>query len=138
MRTKEGTPELLVMRIRASGYELPKGHLEGVESAEEAAIRELLEETGLMFSPEIHAPIGYLDYSFRRRTLLIQKRVHYFVFIPRKKEHLTFGDRPAIIRELRWISEREVPSLPLVSEQLRPVLDKAFEIFRSQPSRFPL
>ena len=41
-------PELLVIRVRATGYELPKGHLERGETALAAAVRELQEETGLL------------------------------------------------------------------------------------------
>ncbi|MBI1977165.1 MAG: NUDIX hydrolase [Candidatus Omnitrophica bacterium] len=58
---------------------LPKGHVEPNESFEEAALREVKEETGI--SARILAPLGPIRYSFfdleeRKRIL---KTVHFFL-----------------------------------------------------------
>ena len=56
VRATDGAVVALVMQRRSSAargsivkkfYELPKGHVEGEESLEQAAARELEEETGL-------------------------------------------------------------------------------------------
>lgn len=54
-----------------------KGHLEGTESAEQAAIREIFEETGL--EVEILAPLGEVEYEFSAGGKLISKTVHHFL-----------------------------------------------------------
>ncbi len=56
---------------------VPKGHLEGTESAEQAAIREIFEETGL--EVEILAPLGQVEYEFSGGGKLISKTVHHFL-----------------------------------------------------------
>jgi len=55
---------------------LPKGHLERDESPEDAAVREVREETGLEI--QIIAPIGATRYAFGEGHAH-RKRVHWFV-----------------------------------------------------------
>ena len=64
MREQDGARQLLVLRVRAEGYELPKGGIE-------------------------------------------------------------LGPSPAGVRERRWIRRDEVAGLPLVNEELRPLLAAA-------------
>jgi ADP-ribose pyrophosphatase YjhB (NUDIX family) len=56
---------------------VPKGHPEGDESIEAAAVREVAEETGLIC--EILAPLGVIDYKFQAGGKLIHKTVHHFL-----------------------------------------------------------
>jgi len=69
----------IVYREYHTDWTLPKGHLEGDETAEQAAVREVSEETGLIAEPIVH--VGYNDYKFRDRKkgIYIQKRVDYFL-----------------------------------------------------------
>lgn len=121
--------ELLVVKIRAAGYELPKGHLEWDETPEQAAARELREETGLVSEAKVGEQLGTLDYSFEQAGVAVQKHVHYFRFSTGQS---SFGPRPSRTKELRWIKEADVVDLPLVSEELRPILEK---VFREGPNR---
>lgn len=65
-------------------WSLPKGHVEPGESPEQAAVREVAEETGI--TGRIVAPLGTIDYWFaaggagggRRR---IHKTVHHFLLV---------------------------------------------------------
>jgi ADP-ribose pyrophosphatase YjhB (NUDIX family) len=118
--------ELLVVKIRSAGYELPKGHLEWDETPEEAAARELREETGLVSEAKVGEPLGTLEYSFEKDGVKVQKRVLYYLFAVVAEATPTFGSKPSRTKELRWIKEGEVGDLPLVNEELRPILLKAF------------
>ena len=57
---------------------VPKGHLEGTETREQAAVREVYEETGL--EVEILASLGSIHYEFSAGPKLIAKTVHHFLF----------------------------------------------------------
>ena len=127
VRTSDSGAELLVIRVRSVGYELPKGHVEVGETAEEAAIREVKEETGLTTTLPVEASLGSIEYTFERDILTVTKRVEYY--LARADERtLSFGETPKRTRELRWITEDEVGALELVNEDLRPILRKALEI----------
>jgi 8-oxo-dGTP pyrophosphatase MutT (NUDIX family) len=56
---------------------VPKGHPEGEENLEQAAIRELAEETGL--EVEIIERLGDIKYEFSAGNKLIAKTVHHFL-----------------------------------------------------------
>ena len=64
-------------RSRRLEWCVPKGHPEGSESIEEAAIREVFEETGLQV--EILCSLGTIDYQFSAGENLIAKTVHHFL-----------------------------------------------------------
>lgn len=65
---------LVVLRKSASGdWVFPKGHLEEGETLEDAATRELQEETGL--AAEVILPLGQISYYFQSKSYL----VHYFL-----------------------------------------------------------
>ena len=57
---------------------LPKGHIEEGESPEEAAIREVAEETGI--KSEITRSLGVIDFWFMASGKRIHKTVHHFLF----------------------------------------------------------
>jgi 8-oxo-dGTP diphosphatase len=92
----DGTREVAVIhRPRYNDWTLPKGKLERGESAEDAAIREVFEETG--FRTEIERRIGETAYRDRHRR---PKRVTYFAMRP------VSGDFKANeeVDELRWLT----------------------------------
>ena len=58
-------------------WSLPKGHLEDGETAEDAAVREVEEETGIR--GRVLAPLGTIDYWFVADDRRIHKTVHHYL-----------------------------------------------------------
>ena len=85
---------------------LPKGHLEKGETAEQAAVREVTEETG--WQCRTLGPILQVGYSFRRQGRLVSKKVDWFAMQPEKK----VGKPDAVeILKTRWVSVEKVERL---------------------------
>lgn len=71
---------LLIGRRRRGGrleWSLPKGHIEPGETAEQAAVREVAEETGIVAA--VRRPLGEVDFRFMDRGRRVHKTVHHFV-----------------------------------------------------------
>lgn len=78
----DGPWVVLIAHRNAAGdiqWTLPKGGLEGGEELEEAAVREVREETGL--DAEVIDKLGVVDYWFvwRPDSVRYHKYVHYFL-----------------------------------------------------------
>lgn len=110
----------LVIRVR-DRWELPKGGIEFDELPAEAAVREAIEETGLTCALDAGAELGTLEYPVRDHV----KQVRYFALRPDGEPAL--GPLPAGVRERRWIDRDEAAAVPLVSEGLRPIIDRALQ-----------
>ncbi|WP_432561972.1 NUDIX hydrolase [Kineococcus sp. SYSU DK003] len=76
-----GMPRVAVIcRLNRAGraeWCLPKGHVEGEETLEEAAVREIEEETGIR--GEVVEDLGSIDYWFSADGRRIHKVVHLFL-----------------------------------------------------------
>ena len=59
-------------------WSLPKGHIEEGETPEQAAIREVQEETGI--ESEIARELGVIDFWFMAGGKRIHKTVHHYLF----------------------------------------------------------
>ncbi|MGI8429339.1 MAG: NUDIX hydrolase [Solirubrobacteraceae bacterium] len=81
---------------------LPKGHREGEESPEQAARREVLEETGVQ--ADLIEKLGDVRYRYERRGRLIFKQVAFYLFAYRSGD---VADHDHEIEEARWISLEE-------------------------------
>ena len=90
---------LLIATAGGSRWQLPKGRLEEGESSEQAAVREVREETGV--TGRIVAPLPGIDYWFAEgRRKRIRKHVDYFLLEYVSGSERDFDRREA--DEARW------------------------------------
>ncbi len=96
----------LIGRIDRRGrllWSLPKGHLEAGETAEDAAVREVEEETGIR--GRVLAELGTIDYWFVAEDRRIHKTVHHYLLE-------AFGgqlsDSDVEVDEVAWVPLREL------------------------------
>ena len=78
---------------------LPKGHVDGDETPEQAARREVREEGGV--DVDLLEPLGDVRYRYKRGGRLIDKRVSFFLFAYRSGSP---ADHDHEIAEARWIT----------------------------------
>jgi ADP-ribose pyrophosphatase YjhB (NUDIX family) len=104
-------PELLVALIarydrrRRLVWSLPKGHVEQGETVEQAALREVCEETGL--TAAIVAPLGVIDFWFAVEDRRIHKTVHHFLM---RYESGEINDDDSEVVDVAWVAVDEVAS----------------------------
>jgi 8-oxo-dGTP pyrophosphatase MutT (NUDIX family) len=79
-RGPEGIEVVLCGRTAEGIWGLPKGGPDASESLEEAAVREVSEETGLRVA--IEAKIGTIEYWFARQGVRYHKFVHHYLMVP--------------------------------------------------------
>jgi ADP-ribose pyrophosphatase YjhB (NUDIX family) len=79
-------------------WSLPKGHIEAGETAEQAALREVEEETGI--AGEIVAELGTIDFWFVAEGRRIHKTVRHFL-MRRVGGELTDADYE--VDEVAWV-----------------------------------
>jgi len=81
---------------------LPKGHLDGDETPEEAARREVAEETGVQ--AELVDELGDVTYNYERKGRLVEKMVRFYLFEYRSGD---VADHDHEIEDARWVPMRE-------------------------------
>ncbi len=124
-RWRGETAHVLLIRDRYRHWGFPKGHLEGQETAADAALREVAEETGLthlLLGPRLQT----IDWFFRFRGRLIHKFCHFYLIeaptgdtCPQEEEGITeciWLPLPEAIRTISYDNAREV--LRLAAERL--------------------
>ncbi|MEP6992501.1 MAG: NUDIX domain-containing protein [bacterium] len=77
-RMEDGRPVFLLIRDSYQNWGFPKGHVEAGERADEAALREVREETGID-DIALRGTIETIDWYFRFRGRLIHKVCHFFL-----------------------------------------------------------
>jgi 8-oxo-dGTP pyrophosphatase MutT (NUDIX family) len=120
-RVSDGRPLFLVIRDSYGHWGFPKGHLERGERADTAALREVMEETGLR-SVSVVGPIGTIDWHFRFRGALIHKDCQFFLM--ESATDVTKPQRSEGITACRWATGEEARDL-IAYENARGVLARA-------------
>ena len=87
---------------------IPKGHLEPGESNEQAALREVFEETGL--KAEITDYLGDVSYTFNQKGKNVSKTVHVFLMNQVSGELSMEHDPNHEASELAWVKLGELVS----------------------------
>jgi len=102
----DGSPRIAVIGRRNRGGRIdwcvPKGHLEGSETAEQAAIREVAEETGL--EATLIESLGSIHYEFTTPTSIIAKTVHHFLMRQTGGDLTIENDPDREAVDIRWIN----------------------------------
>ncbi len=102
---------------------LPKGHLDGDETEEQAAMREVREEGGV--EAELIEPLGDVRYHYRRDGRLISKRVRFFLFAFRSGSPENHDHE---IEDARWVPMKQAVTeltYPGERDMVRRVLSKS-------------
>ncbi len=87
---------------------IPKGHLEPEETKEQAALREVFEETGL--TAEITDYLGEVSYTFNQKGKNVSKTVHVYLMDQVSGELSMDHDPNHEASELAWVKLDELIS----------------------------
>ena len=114
---KERQVAALIGRIDRRGrmlWSLPKGHIEMGETAEQTAIREVAEETGIQGS--VLAALGSIDYWFVTEGRRVHKTVHHYLMRFLDGE---LSDEDVEVTEVAWVPLHELPSKLAYADERR-------------------
>jgi len=95
-------------------WSLPKGHIEAGETAEQAAVREVEEETGII--GRVVAPLGTIDFWFVAEDRRVHKTVHHFLLRALGGE---LSDSDIEVSEVAWVPLGELESLLAYADERR-------------------
>jgi 8-oxo-dGTP pyrophosphatase MutT (NUDIX family) len=110
-------PLFLLVKHKSGHWGFPKGHVEGGETEEETAIREVKEEVGL-FNYEIVDNFKYCQtYAFYRKDIgKIVKEAIFFIGILNNKEKLNIQEEE--LTDYGWFSyEEAIEKIPFESNK---------------------
>jgi 8-oxo-dGTP pyrophosphatase MutT (NUDIX family) len=96
----------LIGRVDRRGrllWSLPKGHVEPGETTEDAAVREVAEETGI--SGRVLASLGTIDFWFVADGRRIHKTVHHFLLMATGGE---LSAEDVEVEEVEWVPLTEL------------------------------
>jgi 8-oxo-dGTP pyrophosphatase MutT (NUDIX family) len=99
-RWRDGRAHVLLIRDAYQHWGFPKGHVEATETAADAALREVQEETGLC-TLRLHQRLRTIDWFFRFRGKLIHKYCHFYLI--ESPEGDTCPQREEGITECIWL-----------------------------------
>jgi 8-oxo-dGTP pyrophosphatase MutT (NUDIX family) len=122
--TPEGV-KILLIKDRFGYCTWPKGHLESGEKLQDAAVREIREETGIS-GPDVMEEIGVQKYSFSSGDEHISKTVHIFLMEYTGNEALKAQLEE--ISSAEWFSPDEAMD-KIGYENSRNILKRAIVIF---------
>jgi 8-oxo-dGTP pyrophosphatase MutT (NUDIX family) len=111
IRSSPGGPHaaVIVRRNRGGRLEwcLPKGHLEGKETPEQAAVREIREETGIRGT--VRTELGVIDYWFSGEDRRVHKVVHHFLLRADGGSISAAGDPDGEAEDALWVHVDDLP-----------------------------
>jgi ADP-ribose pyrophosphatase YjhB (NUDIX family) len=104
-RSSHANAALIARRDRRGRllWSLPKGHVEGSETAEQAAVREVAEETGV--TGKVIGRLGTIDFWFVAGRSRIHKTVHHFLLLRTDGE---LSDADVKVSAVAWVPLADV------------------------------
>lgn len=102
-RTEDNVLQIQLIQDRYGKVSLPKGKMEPGETVEETALREIVEETGMIGT--IISPIDQIKYQYKHESKgIVDKEVHYYLV-----EAIGGTLQPQVeeIRGVDWFSPEE-------------------------------
>jgi 8-oxo-dGTP pyrophosphatase MutT (NUDIX family) len=106
-------------------WSLPKGHIEAGETAEQAAEREVREETGIRGS--VLRALGTIDYWFVVESRRVHKTVHHFLLTAVDGE---LSDEDVEVTEVAWVPLGELDQRLAYADE-RKLVRRALRMVRS-------
>jgi 8-oxo-dGTP pyrophosphatase MutT (NUDIX family) len=103
-------------------WSLPKGHVEQGETPEQAAVREVEEETGIR--GRVLAPLGTIDFWFVAEQRRVHKTVHHYLLEARAGE---LSDADIEVVEVAWVPLQEVAGTLAYADERR-LLERVDEL----------
>ncbi|HJQ46106.1 MAG TPA: NUDIX hydrolase [Amycolatopsis sp.] len=120
---------VLIGRLDRQGkllWSLPKGHIEGSETIEETAVREVKEETGI--SARVLTSLGSIDYWFVAERRRVHKTVHHFLLEAVGGE---LSDEDLEVTEVAWVPIAELETRLAYTDE-RALVRKARQLFEGR------
>jgi 8-oxo-dGTP pyrophosphatase MutT (NUDIX family) len=99
----------VIARINRAGrveWCLPKGHLESGETPEQAAIREIAEETGIL--GRVVGSLGTIGYWFAAEGRRVHKSVHHYLLVAIGGRLSVDGDPDREAVDVAWVPMAEL------------------------------
>jgi ADP-ribose pyrophosphatase YjhB (NUDIX family) len=122
---------LLCLQKKLSGntvFCLPKGHLENGETWEDAALREVFEETGV--SAKLLCPLTPITFFFYESQQRVKKVVHFFLM-----EFISQDFQPNTeTEEIIWSTREEALSINPYKSEKETIMRAFEEIDKLQPA----
>ena len=93
---------------------MPKGHIEPGETASEAAVREVEEETGI--HGVVLGALGTIDFWFVASGQRIHKTVHHYLLLA---DGGALSDADVEVSEVAWVPLTDVPAKLAYADERR-------------------
>ncbi len=115
-------------RTGALEWVIPKGHLEEAETPQQAAEREVAEETGI--TAVVAKSLGVVDYWFAAEDRRVHKTVHHFLLDP-VAGALSTADRE--VEQVAWVPLAELPERLAYADERR-LAERAWQLLIGVPA----